>query len=121
MTHPEGMTKMEIQRQDQSPFTVLSLAGNLDANTCENFDTILRGEIAQGHVQLILDLAKLNYVSSAGLRSILAAVKQVREKGGDLLCVSVQTDVAHVFELSGLASLIKIYPDLKSAMMALGE
>ena len=70
---------MEIQRREQGIFTIFSLAGDLDANTCSSLEKSLSEEMVQWHIQLILDLAKVNYVSSAGMRSILAVVKEARK------------------------------------------
>ena len=62
------------------------------------------------------DLAGVDYSSSAGIRVLLAAVKETRQKGGDLRLTAVQTNVNKVLTLAGIASAIEQYPDAATAI-----
>jgi anti-anti-sigma factor len=63
-----------------------------------------------------MDLARLDFTSSAGLRVILSAAKEARQRGGDLRVAAVQPNVNKVFELSGFTSILKFYPDTAAAV-----
>jgi anti-anti-sigma factor len=93
--------------------TILECSGRLDVVT----GPILDAKIPDGGV-VVLDMAELNYVSSAGLRSILQALKKLQPKGGSLRLSSLQPDVQRLLELSGFLSLVKAFPDKDSAAKA---
>jgi anti-sigma B factor antagonist len=58
----------------------------------------------------------VEYTSSAGLRALLATVKEARIKGGDLRLASVGGSVHRVLELSGFTSILKLYGDVDAAV-----
>lgn len=93
--------------------TILECSGRLDVVTGPTLDA----KIPDGGV-VVLDMAELNYVSSAGLRSILQALKKLQPKGGSLRLSNLQPDVHRLLELSGFLSLVKSYPDKDSAAKA---
>ena len=93
--------------------TILECSGRLDVVTGPTLDA----KIPDGGV-VVLDMAELNYVSSAGLRSILQALKKLQPKGGSLRLSNLQSDVHRLLELSGFLSLVKSYPDKDSAAKA---
>jgi anti-anti-sigma factor len=66
---------------------------------------------------LILDLVALDYISSAGLRSILTITKKLKEKDGKLLIARIQGMVKKVFEISGFHSIISIFDSVESARL----
>jgi len=75
--------------------------GKLDAVSCQEFDRALDGVLAQAPRggTLVIDLAELEYVSSAGLRSLFRARKAMRTNGGFSLIVHAQPQVRKVFEI----------------------
>jgi len=93
--------------------TILECAGRLDVLTGPALDA----KIPDDGV-VVLDMAELNYVSSAGLRSILQALKKLQLKDGSLRLSSLQPDVHRLLELSGFLSLVKSFPDKDSAAKA---
>ena len=73
-------------------------------------------QITEGHVQLVADLGQLEYSSSAGLRTLLGAVKEARQQGGDLRLAAAQPDVDRLLSLSGFISIMKVFPEIDSAV-----
>jgi len=75
--------------------------GKLDAVTCQEFDRALDRVLAQMPPggTLVIDLVDLEYVSSAGLRSLFRARKAMRTQGGQSLLVHAQPQVRKVFEI----------------------
>ena len=94
----------------------LCLAGHLDAITSVDADHELSEMIAEGKIKLLLDLAKLDYISSAGLRVLLVAAKQLQQKNGQIVLCSMTVSVKEVFEISGFSSIFKIFPTVADAL-----
>ena len=84
----------------------LQLIGRLDKSTAKNAETHMV-EAGNRFDTLILDMAQLEYVSSAGLRALKAAFITMRRKGGTFLVKNVTKPVMEVFELTGFAGMLK--------------
>ena len=104
---------LTIKESQIGAVTILECAGRLDVLTGPALDA----KIPDGGI-VVLDMAELNYVSSAGLRSILQALKKLQLKAGSLRLSSLQPDVQRLLELSGFLSLVKSFPDKVSAAKA---
>ena len=69
---------------------------------------------------LVADLGGVSYTSSAGLRALLAILKAVRHKKGDLRLACVQPNVHKVLEMSGFTSIFKLFEDVDAAVASFG-
>ncbi len=107
---------MDIQHEHKGSVTVVSITGSLDALTAPQLTDHLNQKMGEGHHQLVVDLAGLEYTSSAGLRVMLNAVKEARQRGGDVRVAAVRPTVIKVFEMSGFTSILKFYPDVDAAV-----
>ncbi len=110
---------MEILKRKEKETLVISLKGRLDAVTTPMLEKDLTELMAGGERFLILDLGDLDYISSAGLRTILAVTKRLREKQGRLLLASLKSVVREVFEISGFSSIIPIFESVDAAISGL--
>ena len=106
---------MEIEKKQEQEVAVVSVKGRMDAVSSPEFEKEMTVLIAEGNNVLILDLVALDYVSSAGLRSILTITKKLKEKGGKLLIAGLKGMVKEVFEISGFHSIIPIFESVESA------
>ena len=70
----------------------------------------------QGASQLVADLSQVEFMSSAGLRAILAALKEARQHGGDLRLAAAQPGVEKILKISGFTSILKAYPSVDEAL-----
>lgn len=84
----------------------LKLIGRLDTNTAADAEAHMT-EVANRFDTLILNLAELEYVSSAGLRALKRAHLTMRRKGGTLLVKNVTKPVMEVFEITGFAGMLR--------------
>jgi anti-sigma B factor antagonist len=100
--------------------TVVSVSGSVDSLNAEQFTESFAQHVREGRVKLVADLAGVSYTSSAGLRSLLGAVKDSRRLGGDLRIAAVQPAVQRILSLSGFTSIIKVFDDVKSAVASYG-
>lgn len=107
---------MQISIDQRASVTVVSVTGSLDALTADTLAEALAAEVRAGRTRIVASLAGLEYTSSAGLRVLLATVKDTRQRGGDLRLADMQERVRRVLELSGFTSVIKCFPDLPSAV-----
>jgi stage II sporulation protein AA (anti-sigma F factor antagonist) len=74
--------------------SVVSPQGRLDSVTSTNFERDLLENIDSGATRLLLDFSKLDYISSAGLRSVLLAAKRIRASGGRMSLCSLNRQIA---------------------------
>ena len=111
---------MEILKRKEKDALVISLKGRLDAVTTPGLEKDLTALLASGERILVLDLGGLDYISSAGLRTILAVTKRLKEKQGRLLLASLKSVVREVFEISGFSSIIPIFESVDAAISGLG-
>ncbi|MCX7635462.1 MAG: STAS domain-containing protein [Syntrophales bacterium] len=109
---------MEIQVSKMDRAAVLALTGRMDALAAPKFDAAMEAVITEGKRRIIIDLAHLEYISSAGLQSILAAAKRLEPLGGVIELAALQGAVYEVFAISGFTSIFTIYPSLADALGA---
>ena len=107
---------MDVSSSERGQVTVVSIAGSVDALTAPALAEALQKQSSMGHARIVADLSGLEYTSSAGLRVLLAAVKEARQHGGDVRLAAVQHNVLKVLELSGFTTIMKLYPDVDSGV-----
>lgn len=91
---------LSVSVQEQGPTTTtISLTGQLDRNTVTQLDPKLDEALAAPIAVLVFDLAGLDYIASAGLRSLFKAQKSMRARDGKTLFVNVQPPVRKVFDI----------------------
>lgn len=96
---------LEIVPEDQGAVRVLRLKGRLDAVTSDRLQQHLSGLVRE-RARVVLDLGGVDYVSSAGLRVLLAAHDDLERGGGRLILAAIQDYVAEVLEVAGLDSVL---------------
>jgi anti-sigma B factor antagonist len=111
---------LEIATTQHQQVTVLAIAGSVDSLTADTLTRELVQQVGDGRVKLVCDFGSVNYTSSAGLRSLLGALKESRRQGGDLRMAAVQPAVMRVLSLSGFAGIIKIFDDVPAAVSSYG-
>ena len=97
---------MTINKERNESTLTLALAGRLDTVTAPELEAALKDSL-EGVSALVLDLKDLEYVSSAGLRVLLAAQKMMREQG-NMKLTNVNETVMEVFELTGFSQILTI-------------
>lgn len=106
---------MQITNTAQAGIPVLSVVGSLDATTTADFDAEWKKVLDAGEKRLIVDLAGVDYICSAGLRGILMLAKVAKVQSAAIAFCGMQGMVADMFKLSGFASILAIYPDAPTA------
>ena len=101
--------------------SVVRPTGRLDSATSPVFEQDLMKRIAEGHASIVLDLSKLTFISSAGLRVLLAAAKKAKQGGGKLALFGLLANVREVFSISGFDTIFSILPGRSAALAAVRE
>lgn len=110
---------MQIREDIRDGACVISAEGRLDSGSAGELEAVLPARVqAQGKV--VLDLAAVPYVSSAGLRVLLLGAKAARSTGHRLVLCGIAPAVREVFDISGFTSLFTLEDDVDSALAALG-
>ena len=97
--------KMHIKLINRGEEGELLLAGRLDSSTAPEVEEIAL-QVADRFDTVILNMAQLEYISSAGLRILKLAYMAVRKKDGELQLKNVNRLVMEVFEMTGFAGLL---------------
>ena len=95
---------------------VVTVEGRIDTVNASEFERCMLDCMAKGHRDLVMDLSRLDYISSAGLRSVLAVAKKVKSVGGGIACCSLQGVVKKVFEISGFTQVLPVYDSVEKAL-----
>jgi anti-sigma B factor antagonist len=110
---------MRLNQRRYGEALVLSPVGRLDHDSSEAFraelQPLLDGAARDGHC-IVLDLAALEYVSSAGLRCFSLAAKQARAQGGKIVVAAMSPLVAEIFQISRFNMLFEIHPGVREAL-----
>ena len=97
---------MTITKKQEGAALTLALEGRLDTTTAPELETELKASL-EGVTDLTLDMVELAYLSSAGLRVILAAQKQMN-KQGTMTVRHVNETIMEVFEVTGFTDILNI-------------
>lgn len=97
---------MNIEKKENGKELTLILSGRLDTTTAPLLEAELKKSIG-GVEKLIFDFAALEYLSSAGLRVLLAAQK-VMNKQGEMVIRNVNETIADIFEVTGFSEILTV-------------
>lgn len=97
---------MEIIKNTNGETLTLNIVGRLDTTTAPELENELKASL-DGVNDLVLDLVDLDYISSAGLRVLLAAQK-IMNKQGSMVIVNAKSEIMEVFEITGFTDILTI-------------
>lgn len=97
---------MTIEIKKKQEETIIEIVGRLDTITAPALDKTINENIEKNE-NLVLDIKGVEYISSAGLRVLLAAQKKM-QKSGSMKLINVCEDVMEVFEMTGFSEILSI-------------
>ena len=107
---------LKITTEERKPGVFAArLAGRLDSTTSPALDEKIKPFLKKGTRVLMLDLKGVDYISSMGLRTVLAARKALQSHGGHVILLHLQPQVAKVFELADILPKTSIFDSVESA------
>lgn len=95
---------------------LVTVSGRVDSSNASELDKALKDITESGRHNIVLELSQVSYMSSAGLRAIVAALRESKKNRGDVRLASPSERVSEVLSLAGLDSLFQVYPDTTTAV-----
>lgn len=105
-SHLKGKNDMTINKTQNGTELIVALVGRLDTTTAPQLEAELNQSL-DGVEKLVMDLAEMDYISSAGLRVLLSAHKKMTKQGG-MTVRNVSEIVMDIFDVTGFADILKI-------------
>ena len=111
---------MDIGLERQEGALVAKPEGRIDGINASDFEKALRDAIDEEGGSLVVDLAGLTYISSAGLRAILLIAKLLAQRNAKFGLCSLSDPIREVFEISGFDKIVSIHGSRTEALAAVG-
>ena len=99
---------MQISETRQEGVVIVAPVGRIDSTTSPALDAHLLGIARDGQHRVVIDFARVDYISSAGLRVMLSLAKRTKEARGKLALAGLGDSVRQVFELAGFLPLFVV-------------
>ncbi len=107
---------MDIEEQLQGSFWVIRLKGRLDGAHSPKLQVLIDQRLTDPAIkQVVLDMQHVQYLSSAGIRVLVATVKQLRPRGGDLILTGLQGYCEEVLKVAGFDKLLTRFGSVEEA------
>lgn len=110
------MEMLELEVQTLKKVDVVKLKGRIDSANVGEFESALNALQQQGRHCLVLDMTHLNYMSSAGLRTMVSALKTAKSKGGNVVIAAPTANMVDTLTLVGFQTLFPQYDDVLQAV-----
>ena len=112
---------MDMFVTEENNVVSLKITGRLDAESSILAEKQVRDILDGGQTRILFDFSELEYISSAGLRVILMAIKDLRTKDGKVVLCALNEYVQEVFDVSNFASIIPITASTDEGIALLSE
>lgn len=101
--------------------SVLRVSGYVDTTTSPDLERRLQALLRENRYHIVVDLAGVEYISSAGWGIFISEIREIRENGGDLKLAGMIPDVKEVFDLLEFENILKAFSDAELAVASFGE
>jgi len=112
---------VEIGERKQGSVVVLTPVGRIDNDTSPAFQKRLLAAVAANGCAVLVDLSKVEYVSSAGLRALMMGAKQAKANGGRLAAVELKPVVKEIFAISRFSYVVEVFGSSAEALRAFAK
>jgi anti-anti-sigma factor len=113
------MERLIISEERTGPdntLTLLTLSGTIETTNASGLEETLARIINDKCYRIVVDLAGVKYISSAGWGIFISEIKRIRRNGGDIKLASMTPEVREVFELLEFNSILKPFNDREAAV-----
>jgi anti-anti-sigma factor len=107
---------MQVSLQQLNLVDILKISGRLDSQWVEDLETSIDSLINKKRVKLVLDFSDLEYISSAGLRVLVSALKQTRAMKGNVVLANIPVQIQDTLAIVGFNSLFSQYNSILEAV-----
>lgn len=112
------MKELSLSARTEGSVRVISLTGFLDAHNSRELSGRLDEALKDKAFRVVLDMAGLTYMGSAGIEAIISRVGRFRDQGGDIRLAAPAPKVVKVFDLLGLTGILSLDSDASAAVKA---
>lgn len=107
---------MELHYSDtENGIRLIRLIGKLDIVGAGEIKTKFTGHCAGEKVRVVVDISKVDFLASIGIRLLMLTAKSVASRGGQMILLNPIPEVQHTLEMTGIPSIIPIYSSMESA------
>jgi anti-anti-sigma factor len=99
---------MEITTTNRDGATILTVAGRIDTATAPALEQAINREIEHQHRKILLNFSAVSYISSGGLRVLLATAKKLKNPGDRFALCCLSAEVLKILKLAGFTSIFSI-------------
>lgn len=109
------MSDLSVNSTRTGEVTVVAIAGRVDSVTAAALDAELDKAVRENS-KLVLDLRQVEYLSSAGVRSIIRVSQSAKKSGGGVKLAAIPAQVLEVLENVGVTHMMQSYPSVEGAV-----
>jgi anti-sigma B factor antagonist len=110
-------TLLTVARKSMARVDLFTTSGRVDASTAPILDQQLKSSLASARYRLVIDFKDVDYISSAGLKVLVATLKEVKRHRGDLRLANLSKNLNEILGMVGLVpELFKVYDDVLDAV-----
>jgi anti-sigma B factor antagonist len=107
---------MEINTEMREKQAIVSVQGDIDAHTAGTVSEAWQQALAEDRKALIIDLGGVQFMSSAGLRAILATHQKAQESGTNVFLAAPQPGILRVLDMAGFTKILSCYETVEEAV-----
>lgn len=111
------MDDLLIVTDNTQNIAIMNVKGRVDSSTAPELDSALDDLLNSNRNKIVLNLEAVEYLSSAGLRALVKALKGAQEAGGDLRLASVSQPIEVILRTVGMMQMFKMYPTEQEAIL----
>lgn len=109
---------LHIDKEMKGQKTILRLRGRIDAATSAILEKEVQENIDKKNYHLLIDFFEVDYLSSAGMRVLLAAAKKIKAQNGILCLFGLNEEVMEIIKMAGFDKILRIFSTEKEALSA---
>ena len=110
------MDNLVIVTDNTQSVPIMNIKGRVDSNTAPELDGALENLLKAGKNQIVLNLEEVDYLSSAGLRALVKALKDAQQSGGNLHLAAISQPIEMVLRTVGMLQMFKMFSTKEEAL-----
>jgi len=109
------MSTLSFETDNTQNVSIMKVNGRVDSDTAPELDTALSKLLMDNRNKIVLNLQGVDFLSSAGLRAMVKALKEAQNSGGDVRLASVSEPIEVILRTVGMLQMFKIYSTSEEA------
>ena len=110
------MSALTLETDNTQDITVMKVKGRVDSDTAPQFDSVLSKLIGDNRGKIVLNMHEVEFLSSAGLRAMVKALKGAQSCGGNLHLASVSQPIEVILRTVGMLQMFKMFSTSEEAV-----